>query len=407
MPKRIYIVGGGHAGSSAAIAAARAIKDLQLTKHAVEVHLIDKNLYLTIKPRLYEYELDEARVPFEKFLPALGIYFHQDEVVKIDAHKQYVKGAGNNYPYEALILATGSDVNFETDAYNINSYDASKRFQGDLFKAIDQRKDRTLRIAVLGAGFTGIELATQLPVNIRKYCEESKQPLPDFDISLFNHGETGGSLGENPKSTIIGALNMAGIKRISHVNIRNADRNKVWLEGADGGLQILEFDFVVNTLGQKPNPLVNDLDFPKDKSNRLIVDAHLNLSGSNILFAAGDVASAHTDDTHLALMTCQQGRPQGRHAGYNAVAFLTDNPLKAYRQPDYLTCLDLGAYGSLYTEGWDRKIIFKGADARKYKQHINRERIYPPVNGDQTALYQAGQLVFKSPRETIAHSKFN
>lgn len=406
MPKHVYMAGGGHAGSSAAIAAARAKQDLGVDKDEVEIHVIDKNPYQTIKPRLYEYELEEVIIPYSKFLPEAGVHFHRDTIESINTAKKQIAGKNDCYYYDALILSSGSEVNADSKAYNINSYEASRHFQTDLFGVIDKNQDKQIDIAVLGAGFTGIELATELPNNIKKHAEDSKQEIPDYKIFLFNHGKVGASLGENPKPTIIKALDKVGIQKISHVTIKHATKTKVEFEDDEGNRQTKTFDLVVNTLGQKPNPLVDDIEAEKDKANRLKVNSHLQVHGFRNLFAAGDLASAYVDEENLALMTCQQGRPQGRHAGYNAVAFLTNNKMVDYQQPFYLTVLDLGEYGSVYTEGWDREVIFKGPEAEKFKKHINQERIYPPTTGNPDDLYKAGKLVFEAPRKTIADSKF-
>ena len=44
-------------------------------------------------------------------------------------------------------------------------------------------------------------------------------------------------------------------------------------------------------------------------------------------FFAGDNAHSQPDLEHASIMSCQQGRPQGRYAGYNAVSQLFNKPL--------------------------------------------------------------------------------
>jgi NADH dehydrogenase len=43
----------------------------------------------------------------------------------------------------------------------------------------------------------------------------------------------------------------------------------------------------------------------------------------------------------------------------------------------------------LYTEGWDRRVVSTGAEAKATKQVINGRRIYPPLTGDRAALLAA------------------
>ena len=44
----------------------------------------------------------------------------------------------------------------------------------------------------------------------------------------------------------------------------------------------------------------------------------------------------------------------GRYAGYNVISDLLGAPMLSLRIPWYVTVLDLGPAGAVYTEGWDR-----------------------------------------------------
>ncbi|MEQ8659635.1 MAG: NAD(P)/FAD-dependent oxidoreductase, partial [Gammaproteobacteria bacterium] len=64
----------------------------------------------------------------------------------------------------------------------------------------------------------------------------------------------------------------------------------------------------------------------------------------------------------------------------NAAADLLGLPLHPYSQPKYVTCLDLGPWGAVYTEGWERAVVMSGAEAKALKRSINTEWIYPPAD---------------------------
>jgi NADH dehydrogenase len=81
---------------------------------------------------------------------------------------------------------------------------------------------------------------------------------------------------------------------------------------------------------------------------------------------------------NIAAMSCQHALSLGRVAGHNAAAELVGLQLHPYSQPQYVTCLDLGAWGALYTEGWDRQVRLTGAEGKALKRQINTEWIYPP-----------------------------
>ena len=102
------------------------------------------------------------------------------------------------------------------------------------------------------------------------------------------------------------------------------------------------------------------------------------------MFAAGDVAWAMMDDRHASVMSCQHGRPMGRFAGHNVVCDLLGLPMLPLRIEWYVTVLDLGPWGAVYTEGWDRHVVTKGETAKKTKQVINCQRIYPPLTRNRS-----------------------
>jgi NADH dehydrogenase len=93
----------------------------------------------------------------------------------------------------------------------------------------------------------------------------------------------------------------------------------------------------------------------------------------------------------------------GRIAGHNVVCDLMNRPEDrvAFAAPDYVTILDLGPGGALYTAGWERgAVIAKGAEAKSTKQTINGTRIYPPRNAGREAIFAAAAPTIQ-PRPAV------
>jgi NADH:ubiquinone reductase (H+-translocating) len=141
--------------------------------------------------------------------------------------------------------------------------------------------------------------------------------------------------------------------------------------------------------GMRASPLSEQIPVTRDRLGRIPVDDHLRVIGMPSMFAAGDVAAARMDDEHLSVMSCQHGRPMGRYAGYNVISDLLGEPMLTLRIPWYVTVLDLGPAGAVYTEGWDRVVVANGAAAKATKQTINTRRIYPPLTGNRADLLRA------------------
>ena len=87
----------------------------------------------------------------------------------------------------------------------------------------------------------------------------------------------------------------------------------------------------------------------------------------------------------------------GRFAGHNVVCHLLGLPMLPLRIDWYSTILDLGPWGAVYTEGWDRAVVFQGAPAKRTKEIINRQRIYPPASHDHRVILDAAAPTMQTP----------
>ena len=63
----------------------------------------------------------------------------------------------------------------------------------------------------------------------------------------------------------------------------------------------------------------------------------------------------------------------------------------------YVTVLDLGTWGAIYTKGFDRQVVSIGAAAKVTKQTINRQRIYPPRSNPADILAAGAPVVQRPP----------
>jgi NADH:ubiquinone reductase (H+-translocating) len=97
------------------------------------------------------------------------------------------------------------------------------------------------------------------------------------------------------------------------------------------------------------NPLTRLIPIEPDRSGRIPVDEFMRVKGVDKVFAASDSAWSMMDDVHASVMSCQHGRPMGRIAGHNVVCDLLGLPMLPLRIAWYVTVLDLGPWGALYT----------------------------------------------------------
>jgi NADH:ubiquinone reductase (H+-translocating) len=152
----------------------------------------------------------------------------------------------------------------------------------------------------------------------------------------------------------------------------------------------------------RAHPLAAALPGARDQFGRIPVDRFMKAENLGDIYAAGDIATVPLDAAHASVMSCQRARPMGRIAGHNVVCDLVGAAPIPLEINYYVTCLDLGAWGAVYCQGWDRQVQTTGEAAKKTKMMINRERIYPPRTRDPAEILAAAVPVTQAPAVRLA-----
>jgi NADH dehydrogenase len=240
-------------------------------------------------------------------------------------------------------------------------------------------------VLVVGAGLTGIEAATEMPKKLSAVIANGNAGRRFRVILADRNPRVGSDMGDEARQVIEKALKELGIEERGGISVTGIDASGVTLSSGER----IPAATVVWCAGLHASPLTRSIPAEHDRFGRLAVDEFMRVKGVANMFAAGDVASALLDDVHASVMSCQHGRPMGRFAGYNVICDLFGQPMLPLRIDWYVTVLDLGAWGAVYTEGWDRKVVSTGEAAKQTKQTINCQRIYPPLSGNRREILEA------------------
>lgn len=380
------VLGSGFAGLWAALGAARRVDELGASDVAITV--VSAKPYHDIRVRNYEPDLTPCRIPLRQLLEPCGVNDVTAEVTAIDPTSRTVHTSAGTHSYDRLVVALGSQVTrpdipgVRRFAFDVDTYDAAEVLQRHLADLTrDPRTAAATTAVVVGAGLTGIETSSELPQRLSLLFPDA----PPRVILVDRNTHVGSDMGESARPVIDAALTANGVETRLGVGVTAVTEGSVTL--SDG--ETIAASTVVWCAGMRANPLVADLGVGCDGLGRVTVDDYLRVVGVPDVFAAGDVAAAAMDDTHLSVMSCQHGRPMGRYAGYNVVSDLLGAPMLPLRIPWYVTVLDLGPAGAVYTEGWDRTVVATGAAAKATKRTINGSRIYPPRTGRRDDLLAA------------------
>jgi len=396
MKQRILIIGSGFAGMWAAVSAAR-LAHLQ-GSNALEIAVLAPQPELRVSPLFYEANVASLTADLQPLFAELDIRFiagHADRIEAAEGGVWYKTPEGEEtfLTYERLVIASGSHLHhfgvkgIAEHGFDIDQLETAQRLEDHLNALANQPETEARNtVVVCGGGFTGIELATELPSRLKALLGNDA----NTKVVVVERGSTiGGRYSEELREEIRKASEALGVEWRLNAGVEVVDANGVTLQ--DGSR--IEAATVVWTAGVKASPLGENLTADRDTLGRFIVTPELRIPGYSDIFATGDMAHAKTDSLgNTALMTCQHAIQLGKFAGHNAAASLLDVESLPYQQVNYVTCLDLGAWGAVYTEGWDQQIKLVREEAKKLKIAITNELIYPPKANREEAFTAADPL---------------
>ena len=406
---RIVVVGGGFAGLWSAAAAARVRDELGLAE-AIAITLIAREPIHVLRVRCYEADLAPLSVPLDDVLGPIDVSRIEGTVTHLDAGGRDLtvqianEPSPRTLPYDRLILAAGSvltrppvpgiDLAFDVDTL-AGAHRLAGHFDDLACRVSDRDGAGAWTAIVIGGGLVGLELACELPARLAAARDRAGGTGPVRTVLVDRSIEVGSTMGGAAMPAIRAALARAAVECVGGTGIAAIDATGATL--SDG--TYIPARTVVCATGTRASPLAEAFGVACDPGGRLPVDALMRVIGVPDVFAAGDVAVAEADEAgHRTVMSCQHARPMGRYAGHNAVCDLAGRPDLCLRfsAPDYVTVLDLGAWGAVYTSGWDRgTLVAEGMAAKATKRLINGARIYPPLTRDRAAILAAAAPVIQ------------
>ena len=392
---RLVIIGAGFAGMYAALSAAR-LRDLKkVTPRDMEIALVAPEPTLVVRPRLYEPKPETLTAPLLDVLKAIDVTYVQGlaETVDTKARSVGIVAAGGEkktLTYDRLVVATGSRLfrpnipGLAEHGFSVDSLDDAIALDRHLHTLADRPASPARNtVVVVGGGFTGIEAATEMPSRLRAILGSDAEHRV---IIVDRNNAIAPDMGSGPRPVIEDALRQLGVATRFGAGVSSLDESGVTLSTGER----IESATAIWAAGIRAAPLTQQIPGERDNFGRLLVERDLRVTGVPGVFATGDAAKAACDDIgNYALMSCQHATRMGAFAGNNAAAELLGVATKPYHQKVYVTCLDLGVAGALFTRGWERKVDMVGEQAKKTKQEINTVWIYPPRPERAAALASA------------------
>ncbi len=353
---RVVIVGAGFAGLNAA-------RGLQ--KHAPDAEIVlinptDYFLYLPLLPEVAAGILEPRRIciSLPDRLPKVRLELGTVTHIDVTGHQvEWVDPDGRRkaMQFDRLVLAAGS-VNRLLPIPGVAEY--AHGFRGisealylrdhitrqlELAAVAADRAERDARctFVVVGAGYTGTEVAAQGQLFTARLARQlpalRQQPMRWLLADVSDRLLPG--LSPRMSRTAERVLRRRGVEIRLKESIEHAGADCLRMTG---GEQIATRSLIW-CVGVRPDPLVDALSLPTDHG-RLQVHENLLVRGHAHVFACGDCAAVPdvTRPGSVTGMTAQHAERQGRLVARNVAASLTGKDLATYKHHDLGFLVDLG-----------------------------------------------------------------
>jgi len=355
--KRIVIIGAGFAG----LAAAKALR------HAnAEVLVIDRANHNLFQPLLYQVATTVLS-PAQIASPIRGLLKNQrnttvflGEVSGINKDGKFVYASDEDHKdaalgYDILVIATGvahsyfGHDEFAEFAPGLKGLADAVRIRNKVLKAFElaeaeddpSRRQELLTFVLVGAGPTGVELASSLAVLVRtKLKEEFRRiNLAATRIVLVD-------MAPRVLGTFASELSEAAKHRLETLGVEVRLGHSVDQIDADGvvvGGERIASKVVIWTAGVAPSPAGKWLNVETDHAGRVRIQDDLTVPGHPDIYVIGDTASLEQDGKPLPGVA-QVAIQQGRYAGRRIAQSLNGKPFpKPFRYFDKGNMAVIGA----------------------------------------------------------------
>jgi NADH dehydrogenase len=352
--KRIVVVGAGFGG----LEAVTELDGMFRRDRDVEILLLSDQNYLLFTPLLPQIasSYTDPRHIVQAVREIRGrktFRFRREAVRAVDAPNRRVIVDSGPIEYDALILASGSRTEFfNTPGARENSWDYKSLQQAvelreriiDLCEHADHTADPTARrsmltFVVVGGGYTGIELVTEMRDFLHGYVARKYRGINAAEIRLIvleAAPSVLGGIGPKLAAHARKRLDVSGIEVRTSTRVTRVLENSVEVNGNE----TIAADTVIWTAGVRASELIESLPGPHDRIGRAVVNANLQLEGHPEIFVIGDSAAAM--NAQEAPRVCPVAIEQGRIAALNIGHLWRGEPLETYEYASKGMLVSLG-----------------------------------------------------------------
>ncbi len=344
---RICILGGGFGGLYTALRLSQLPWESTLKP---EIILVDQSDRFLFSPFLYELLTGELQVweiapPYQELLQGTGVRFHQAVVSQIDTDKQQVQlQNGLEIAYDRLVLALGGETPLDlvpgatTYAHSFRSITEVYRLEESL-RVLEASETEKIRIAIVGAGYSGVELACKLADRIG---EKGRFRLIEISDQILRTSP------EFNREAAKKALETRGVFIDLETKVVSIGENTISLE-YKSQVDEIPVDLVIWTVGTRVPPVVKTLPLKQNQRGQITTTSKLQVLEHPEIFALGDLADCLDTEGKQVPATAQVAFQQADYTAWNIWASLTNRPLLPFRYQQLGEMMALGVDNATLT----------------------------------------------------------
>ncbi|BBD66010.1 FAD-dependent pyridine nucleotide-disulfide oxidoreductase [Nostoc commune NIES-4072] len=337
---RICILGGGFGGLYTALRLSQLPWE---STQKPEIVLVDQSDRFLFSPLLYELLTGELQTweiapPFEELLQGTGVRFYQGVVSGIDIDQKLVNvHEGPEIPYDRLVLALGGETPLDL-VPGATSYAYPFRTISDVYRLeerlrfLEESDADKIRVAIIGAGYSGVELACKLAdrlgergrFRIVEIADQILRTSPEFNREAAKK-----------------ALEARGVFIDLETKVESIEQNSISLEYKNQ-LDTIPVDLVIWTVGTRVAPVVKSLPLKENQRGQISTTSTLQVIDHPEIFALGDLADCHDIEGQQVPATAQAAFQQADYTAWNIWASLTNRPLLPFRYQQLGEMMALG-----------------------------------------------------------------
>ena len=376
---QICILGGGFGGLYTALSLSKFSRAREC-----QIILVEQKERFLFTPLLYELltgELQpwEIAPSYQKLLRGKNIKFCQDTVAEVDLKTQKVSlESGDRLNYDYLVVAVGTKGRVARNIPGAAKYALNFRSLADVeylqarLEILLRSTRVKLRIAIIGGGPNGVELACKLADRLQPrsqihLIDRSSEILKDFSPGV--------------RYAAYRALNKRQIKLDLETSVKEITAESISLIHLNNSVT-LPVDLVLWTTGVEARELISYLNCQQDESGKILTLSTLQVIDYPEVFAIGDAAKIH-NNAQLIPTTAQAAYQQASQISKNIRAAIQSKPLKPFRYLHLGDMLTLGANVAVVASFF---LVLEGSLAAIIRKLVYIQRL--PTNRHRVRVFK-------------------